>query len=453
MVAFFCGLFLVPSGGAYNILLIFFFFLFSGFAFISLRLTALLVVFFIPLAGALRWNDSGSPLAALFQSGIFSLAIIAAFFHVLIRTRFRVARLPISHLLLFVPFFLLIFLHTLIIFFSNPILGFALVREYILPLLLFFVFYYAIRMETIEVRFLVLLLVVVTSGIAVVDIVHYFFDLGAPYPRYVWARGVDYIPETRSVFGHSVARSQHLLGLGSQGGGAVFYAIIGMLGILLLRETQGFTRFLLLTASFLLFVAGALIISGSFMMALVLMGGYLLVTQGAARNPIVQKTLLGIILSFFLFLIVSSDIFVLGNRQISLISYGVTWWDRGTAILFNLAGFPLFVGGGLGVLGRVGLDLDMTGRVFFDTWIFSVVPQLGLVGFFSMLLSWAYWLWLTSSKTAFVRRICTELKLAGLILVGALAYVHQAAFVSRLMIPVLMLGVAIVLAVGARRRQ
>jgi hypothetical protein len=185
-----------------------------------------------------------------------------------------------------------------------------------------------------------------------------------------------------------------------------------------------------------LFVAGAIVISGSFLVVLFLLGSLLL--KSNSKNKIFIKTFYFLVILIpFVYLFFSDEIIQFGNYS-NLFSYGFTWIQSGISVTENLKGLHLLFGKGLGLLGKVGIENNLISDVYFDTWIFSALPQLGFVGFFSMAISWFFWI----TKAFKFSSMQKEYYFSIIILIGSLGYIHQAAFLSRLMMPLIIIAVA-----------
>ena len=407
----------------------------------SLRYTAIIAIFLIPLAGLIKWTGGATAFIILFQSIMFIVALLTTFFHVVLNQGLKVSSIPKTLFLPFTPFIVILTYHTLIVAVDSPIRGLAYFREYILPLLLFFVFFYALKNKSISVTSILYTLSISTTLVAVVNLLHYFFGLESEYPRYVSVDGFPDTPQLRGIFGLIIPRAQHLLGLGSQGGGAVFYAITGFLSLLLAQTLRRWEKIILVCCAMVLFLAGAVVFSGSFILSLIFLAlFYKLFATNTTRS--VTKTSISLVLISMPGYILLSNNMLIGSHS-QFLSYGFVFIDYGIALLeYAITNFIMF-GHGLELLGFYETNNDISKPIYFDTWIFSVTPQIGLFGFLSMVLSWFYWILLVTLKNDKNKAFHIENATVGIILVGSLAYSHQAAFVARLMMPLIIIALSI----------
>ena len=439
---FVLGLVGISSSSIREIFLLFFLILFLTFSVRSFRAAVIISIVLIPLAGVIKLNGSETNLTILFQSIMFLIVIAATFFHVVILSRFKISKLPLSPFLPFIPFFLIVWWHILVVAIENPTIGAAYFREYIIPFLLFLVYFYALKKKAISVIEIISLLVVATTLVSVLNLAHYFVGISAEYPKYIHTSNFSKQIYERAVFGVSLPRSQHLLGLGSQGGGAVFYAIVGSLSLLLASVLRGPKKTLAIFAAIALFAAGAFVISGSFIITLFAIGLYLNVVNPSFRKRYLQVIKILPWVVVFSYLLLSKTVFQMGSQN-QLLSYGQIFVEYGIGLFKSIATEKLLFGVGPELLGAYGNEAKQSLMFNFDTWVFSALPQTGLLGFLSLLISWAYWIFRTVvvSRHNIAPRI--QQAVVGIILIGAFGYVHQVAFMSRLMIPLLMIALAI----------
>lgn len=439
---FLLGLSTIPSSTIHNLFLIFFLILFLSLSLLSFRATTIITIVFIPLAGLIKWSGSENMLTILFQTCIYLIALGATFIHVVVRGRFKIDSLPIFLFFPFIPFILIIFFHILITGFESPALGLALFRQYILSTLLFFVFFYALKKKAISVLEIISLIIVVTTLISIINIAYYFGWLESNYPRYIINPkfGLN-IPQTRGIFGIEIPRSQHLLGLGSQGGGSVFYAIICSLSLLLMSMLKGKKKILAALASVILFIAGAKIFSGSFVMSLFFIGVFILIINYGLKSKILFFFKMLVLLMGIVY-VLSVQNFSIGSQN-QLFSYGKVFLVFGVELLSDAISGLNLLGKGMGYASNFDIDGAGYDVGFFDTWIFSVVPQIGLIGFLSMIASWTYWIILIIRRNRQNASNYFQSAIIGIILMGSFGYVHQAVFIDRLMVPLLMVALSI----------
>ena len=385
---FILGLLIIPNSLVHQLFLVFFLLLFTFVSIRSLRSAAIIAIAFIPLAGLLKWSGSETLISLLFQSFIFIIAFFSVVIHAVVRTNFKIGRIPLRPFLLFIPFFSIITVHILVSALEKPILGFAYLREYIIPFTMFLICFYALKKKAISEVEIVSILVAITALVSIINLAHYFFGLPSEYPKYVFSDEAKTTPYMRGAFGTFLPRSQHLLGLGSQGGGAVFYAIVGTLALLLSSRQRGISRAVTIFGASSIFAAGAIVLSGSYVITLLFLILFFSLNNSEKYFNIYRILLIFMAVPVMIYILLSNALVIGSHTQ--LLSYGQIFLSYGFQLVSKSISQAFYFGHGLDLFGGYGTMTTALNLATLDSWVFSVIPQIGIVGFFSMILGWVF---------------------------------------------------------------
>jgi len=146
------------------------------------------------------------------------------------------------------------------------------------------------------------------------------------------------------------------------------------------------------------------------------------------------------VLPLLIYLILSKSVQIGSQNQ--LLAYGQLFLSFGIERVAKSISEAAYFGQGLALIGANGYMTTTVEIVSFDSWVFSAIPQVGLIGFLSMIVSWIFWILRSVIGKSQDNDTFKKSTIVGIILAGSLAYAHQAAFMTRLMIPLLMIALA-----------
>ena len=392
----------------------------------------------IPLSGIIRWSDHGNLIAA----GFVTVLIAALFSVISIRKAYNYEKLEISsksHELILLPFICILLIHIFMASESLELL-FAMVRNYLIPLLAYFIFVAAIETKqdiTAKqdiVRKLIFGLYISATFVMIINLMHYFFGLNISLSKYVISNEGN-IAFRNYGFGH-FPRMNHIIGFGSQGSGGVFYGIFLMLSIYLIPGAPLLKKVMLVLAACLFLMSILLIASISGFVTLILGFGLMILIKYKKFLPILTAP------SIMLFI---TTVFIIPIPAYDYSSIGsYAYYGFIHKFVVDIAAYPIykiFLGNELGLAGG-GLGYIMT-TGFHDRWLFGALLQLGIIAFFSMVGWYSYIIYLAVKRYNFYgNNIGIVFSL--IVFVAGLSYAHQAALMQPLFVYLLMMAGSIV---------
>ena len=202
-----------------------------------------------------RLYDLENQITAGFGFFLSLTLIIVLFIHLTSKPRFKMS-IQGSEYIIFTIFALTILIIYIIQKSVSVIVFVGYVREYFIPFLLLFVFVFVFNKDVFFVKKTLLFVIWPASIVGVFNIYHYLFGLDVVFDQFVMGQFGSSIPEVRSIFGFfPFPRLNHILGLGTQGGGGVFYIILSLIGIMLRDKENKIVNYLLVLCSVVLCLA------------------------------------------------------------------------------------------------------------------------------------------------------------------------------------------------------
>lgn len=387
----------------------------------------------LPISGIIRWSDLENIIASGYLTILIFLLSAVVFFRMLFDKKKNLYFSLNSNWLILSPFLLFLLVHIFLASSSGPVL-FAMMRNYIIPFLAFFIFIEAVKSSENVKRKLIISLYISTVVVGVFNLIHYFYGLDIALSRFVMVK--EDIPATRDYGLGAFPRMNHILGLGTQGSGGVFYAILALIGIYLTVNSRLKVKVLLI-ASALVFLVNIYFI-GSISGVLTLFIGFVILglTKNIKLIPILSFPFVIFILTgLFFFPIPITDF----PNMASYAYHGFIAEVVIEASDYSL--IQLLLGNELGLAGG-GVDLIRT-TGFLDRWLFGAFLQLGLVAFASMIM-WYLFVFLIAFKNLRISKQKDYALLTLIILTGSLTYAHQSALMQPLFIYLIMLSLSLI---------
>ena len=315
---------------------------------------------------------------------------------------------------------------------------FLYLREYFVPILVFFIFLHVLKKDLYLFNKIIIFIVFPAAIVAIVNIYHYFFGLDIVFNQYV---NGNMSPSIRSLFGFPMPRLSHILGLGGPATGGLFYMLVSILSLLVVKHQKRFLSILLLTSSVILALASILTISSSVILPVLFFVFWLFIFK-LSYHPSRFRLLIFITAMPFLLLILFYP-FGINESYDSIFNYAFFGFIG--KFLNNFQDFTFLdhiFGLGLSLPGKGG-ELKGAIQILADRWIFTLYVQFGLIGFVVFLIFWAYpILKIIFNKT----KLCTNLEsilfISGFIIIGSFTVAHGAGILYRLITPILMLAFA-----------
>ena len=385
----------------------------------------------LPLSGVIRWSDHENIVSAGYLS-ILIAALSCAVFLRIIFVKGKVCTFSLNtYWLVFLPFFAILLAHIFLASGGFAAL-FAMLRNYLIPFFSFFIFVEAIKSCKDMKKNLLVVLYITSLFVVVVNFIHYFYGLDIAITRFVMISEED--PAIRGYGSVTFPRMNHILGLGPQGAGGVFYGIIALIGIYLMASGSNMAKIFLAMSTFIFLVAIFFIGSVSGMVTLLIGAGILTIIHNRRLIPVMAFPVI-ICFTLGLFYI---PVPLAGYSNIASYAYiGFIANIVNDASDYSPAQF--FLGNELGLTGG-GVQSVTIG--FFDRWVFGVFLQLGLIAFISMSLWYAIVIFAAFKKT-YSPKEKEFAVFALLIFFGSLTYGHQSALMQPLFVPLLMLAVSL----------
>jgi len=402
----------------------------------NFRIGVLVLASSSSLNGFVRMHDLDNPITAgfVFLLVLFLLSILLIIF--VSKNKHTIPKAGSNFVAMYVLILCLLFIY--IVSGSVSLLSFILyLREYFVPLLVFFIFFHVLKKDLYLFNKIIIFIVLPAAIVAIVNIYHYFFELDIVFNQYVGGNRV----AIRSLFGFQIPRLSHILGLGGEAAGGLFYILLSILSLLVVKHQKIFLSILLFTSSAILALASILTVSSSVTL-LVLSFVFWLSIFKLFHHPSRFRLLIFITVVPFLLLILFYP-FGINEAYDSIFNYAFFAFIG--KFLSDFQAFTLLdhiFGIGLSLPGKGG-ELEGAIRTRPDLWIFSLYVQFGLIGFVMFLTFWAYpLLKIIFNKTKLCENLESILFICGFIIIGSFTSAHGVAIFHRLFTPILMLAFA-----------
>ena len=403
---------------------------------INFRVGVLVLASSCSLNGFLRMYDLDNPITAgfVFLLTLLLLSIILLIFFS--KTKHTIPKAGFNFIKMFLLILCLLFIY--IVLGSVSLLAFSLyMREYFVPLLVFLIFFHVLKNDLHFFNKIILFIVLPAAIVATVNTYHYFFQLDIVFGQYV---GEDK-PAIRSLFGYQIPRLRHILGLGGEAAGGLFYAFLSILSLLVLKHQKLFTSILLLTSSAILVYAAILTVSSSVILLIMSFIFWVIIFK-LFHHP-TNLFLLITMAVFPALLLVLFYPFGINEAYDSIFNYALEAFIG--KFINDFYAFTLLdhiFGLGLSLPGKGG---SIEGILWTqpDLWIFSLYVQFGFIGFIIFLTFWLYPLFkIIFDKTKLSKDIKKIYFICGFIIIASFTSAHAVAILLRLFTPILMLAFA-----------
>lgn len=265
---------------------------------------------------------------------------------------------------------------------TTPVRLALLIREHIVPAALFFVALLAVRRGD-QLEKLIKMFGVGAAIVAAANLVHYAFGISGLDANRIVIHGGSSTPALRQFLIFQGIRLYHILGLSTQGGGAVYYGLAAIGLYYAAANTESGRRRIWWVPITILLAAGIFTFSNSW---LVLMAVFAVIEayRRVGRDIFVRIILLPVLVGGMLLIVAVPG--VTGGR--SVLSYGMEAFIRpGIEVLQSQGPVGILIGQGLSLIsgGMVGLqDQDVAtygAHVARDRWLLVVQLQMGFIGF------------------------------------------------------------------------
>lgn len=405
-------------------------------SFINFRIGVLVFASSFSLNGIVRMYDLDNQLTAgfTFFHGVLLLLIILIIS--VLKNQITIHKSGFNFVLLYSLTLCMVFVYS--VFGSYDLFSFVLyVREYIIPLLVFFIFLYVLNKDLYFFNKIIIFIVLTTTFVAIVNIYHYFYGLDIEFNQYVTGSSTN----TRSLFGYQIPRLSHILGIGGEAAGGLFYIFMSILSLLVVKRKKIFLNILLIISSGILAFTSILTVSSSVAL-LMLSFIFWIVIFKFFNNLSVLRFLIFLTLVPIILLIL---VYPFGINEVydSISSYALDAFIG--KFIDEFYAFTLLdhlVGKGLSLPGKGGL---VEGALWTrpDLWIFSLYVQFGIIGFTIFLTFWLYpLLKIILDKTKISQDVNSIHFICGFIIVACFTSAHAVAILLRLFSPLLMLAFA-----------
>lgn len=414
---------------------------------VNFRIGVLVLSSFCSLNGFIRINDLDNPITAgfVFLLSLLLLSIILLIF--ISKTKCTIPKAGFDFVAIYILILCLLFIY--IVLGSVNLLSFLLyMREYFVPLLVFFIFFHVLKKDLQLFNKIITFIVLTAAIVATVNIYHYFFGLDIVFNqfvgtyRYISSDKPDvFIPFVRNLLGYEVVRLQHILGVGGEAAGGLFYMFMSVLSLLAMKYKKLFLSILLFTSSVILACAAILTVSSSVAL-LILSFIFWVVIFKLFHHPSTLRLLIFTIVVPFLLLILLYPFGITENHD-SIFNYAIhAFIGKFLNDFFAFSLLDHIVGLGLSLPGKGG-QIEGTLWTQPDLWIFSLYVQFGFIGFLIFLTFWLYPLFkITFNKTKLSQDIKYILFICGFIIIASFTSAHAVAILLRLFTPLLMLAFA-----------
>lgn len=427
------------------------------------------IAFTHSFTGLIRWKEPdafllagfGTILIVIFLVGLIIRGLLTHRFHIpLKQTNWGASKAMFLVWMLFVVLIVL----NIIANWKGALSTLMMFREYIIPLFLFPLAVSVLSYRPRDCRVLLIALFLGSATVALINVLHYAFELPINIPRWVThfdpSTGANTsLVEYRLVFGYMpLPRMKHILGLSGAGAGGVYFITMALGGYYLARHCPNRKwRWLLYLGSSLNIVAGFLSLSFSPIISFVSVSIYLFLAylKRFKRNRAILRGIVvapALVLLIFLLVQLSPQLPTGG----SLIKYMGKGWEMVNVsthtnfdkLLFG-DGLGLKSGSAVGVADEASSDKY---RLLTDQWIIVALYQLGVLGLFLSITFYALPLWMSvRAFSHFAGDGMDHLSItAAIIIAGFVGFMHGAAPIERLFSTPMMVAIAVIM-VPARR--
>lgn len=389
------------------------------------------------LNGFVRMHDLDNPITGGFVFLLVLLLLLIVSFNFISKNKFTIPKVGSNYVVLYLLVLCLLFIY--IVSGSVNLLSFLLyMREYFVPLLVFLIFFHVLKTDLYLFNKIIIFIVLTSAVVAIVNIYHYLFGLDIVFDQYVGY----YNTSIRSVLGHEIPRLKHILGLGGEAAGGLFYMFMSILSLLVMKQQKIFISIFLLISSGILALASVLTVSSSVTLLLTSFIFWWTIFK-LFHYPSRLKLLMFMIVVPLLLLIIFYP-FGINDKYNSIFNYayyafiGKFFNDfKAFTLLDHILGMGLYLPGKGGAIdGAIWVQPDL--------WIFSLYVQFGFFGFVIFLTFWLYpLLKIMFNKTKFSQDIKRIHFICGFIIVASFTSAHAVAILLRLFSPLLMLAFAL----------
>jgi hypothetical protein len=393
-----------------------------------LDIGAVIVAGFIPMNGIIRWSGFNDPITAGYTTGLYVLFFVSLFFYQTKNKPFAIKKYALLKFFTFMVFLCIIIMNILRDIYQTPIF-FMHIREYIIPLIILFPFYFVLKLHPEKYVNIIIALFFCTLFVAIINLLNYSNVIHSIFEPFIVYPGSK-MPAVRQIGPIVLPRLNPILGLAGQAG-SVFYTIIFFVGEYLYSVKK---KIIYNIGAIVILLTAFCTMSSSTILTFFLI--CLLIINARNRR---YKMFSILFFVFFIFVIIFMPI-NMGTETNTIFMYGLNGFIlpiyrtiKDYSMLQYLTGAGLPVMGGQDFIQSAGLAQT----VKFDRYIFIIFLQLGIVGFFSMIV-----VWITAIPNYKKNNNISFFWVSLILLTGLFGFVHGAAPTQRLFSPLFALGMA-----------
>jgi hypothetical protein len=312
-----------------------------------------------------------------------------------------------------------------------------LVREHLVPAVLFVIAALTVR-KPAQLEKLLLFFGIGAALVATVNVVHYFFGIDQLQTNRFVVHSVSSVPAIRQFLILQAVRLYHILGLSTQGGGAVYYglAAIGVYYVGYARSSMRSHSWLL--PLFVLILTGVLTFSNSWLVLLVAFLAVEMYRRSGRNLRLIVAPAVAVAAA--LVIMIPG---VTGHQSVVVYAYDAflapgleTIQSQGAGGVLAGEGLSLISGG---LVGAGESDVSAAGtHIARDRWLLVVQLQMGVVGLLlAALVIGATLHLLSATKVLADQKAKTVVQAALLLILLSLSFAHGFSFLERLFSPIM----------------